>query len=221
MPRKAYREQTPLFSDSRAYVYIATNPLLVGMCKIGFSNRDPKDRVAEFNCAGLPKRYKLRWYIFTSQGAEQLEKAVHRELKIHNITPDSGCGKEWFMHGVEEAIRIVAALADTLKIEVIQTQFFDDEPPPPVQQSLPVPPTPSAPKSIADSATIENRIAENSTLLIKKRRAGLDFVVCNGIMQQIKNGEVAICDCLIINLRPYPHSVDPVRCYHCNKLIER
>lgn len=218
-PRRNRNQGTLTLSETRAYVYIALNPLFKGL-KIGFSDRDPNHRVKEFNSAALPKKYLLRWFIFVERGAQQLERAAHIELSRYNIRPDPGCGVEWFDCELEMAIRTILELADTLSLDIVDTKHIT-EAEPPRQDPLPQPPPSPKNEPVADEQTIKNRIDSNKPLLGRKRTAGLGIAESNRILAEIKNGELAICDCLMVNPRPYPHSLEPFKCYQCNRLIKR
>lgn len=218
-PRTNRRQGTLALSDNRAYVYIALNPLFKGL-KIGFSDRDPKLRVKEFSSAALPKKHILQWFIFVEKGAKQLEKEAHSALYSYNIPSDPGCGKEWFDCEVEMAIRTIVELADTHNLNIIDTQYVTEKEPL-KQESLPTPPPTLEVKPIANAKIIAVRIASNKTKILEKVKAGLSIADCNRIMKGVRDGEFAICDCLIINQRPYPHSPAAFKCYQCNKLIER
>jgi len=220
MPPKTNKRQGMLeLSDNRAYVYIALNPLFKGL-KIGFSDRDPKLRVKEFSSAALPKKHILQWFIFVEKGAKQLEKEAHSALYSYNIPSDPGCGKEWFNCEVEMAIRTIVELADTHNLNIIDTQYVIEKEPL-KQEPLPTAPPPVEDKPITDAETIASRIDSNKKLILCKASAGLPIEDVNRIMKDIRDGKLAICDCLIINKRPYQHSPDPFKCYQCNKSIER
>ena len=76
---------------SVGYMYILSNPAMPGLLKIGFTNRDVKERVGELTAAtGVPKPFEIEYYCLT-RDVEQIESTVHRHFASKRVP-----GKEFF-----------------------------------------------------------------------------------------------------------------------------
>lgn len=93
-----------LESDSGAgYVYVASNPSLPDdLVKIGFTERDPSERLKEFDQAGLPTEYIEHYRIFTKD-ARQLEIRLHEHFAAKRFRKD----KEFFMVSPHEVYAVL------------------------------------------------------------------------------------------------------------------
>jgi len=78
------------------WVYIATNQSLPGLVKVGFSTRDPSERMKELSQAGLPHNHECAYWI-VCENAYQIEQSAHRALREFRH------GKEWFSCDVPRA----------------------------------------------------------------------------------------------------------------------
>lgn len=88
---------------NKGWVYIVSHPDLIGIIKIGYSDRDPEIRIKEFSQAGLPNDYILEYQILVDNAFE-LEKRVHLELT------NSRHSKEWFRCTIANAINKIKFL---------------------------------------------------------------------------------------------------------------
>lgn len=113
-------------SSSLGCVYIAIDQTRFDRCKIGFSSRSGKVRLAE---ASNPD-YVLHWEKKTPF-ARELERLVHRILskaKVERIWHASGGRSEWFSVDPDEAIRIVDTLeyaASRIALKPIGTEVCE------------------------------------------------------------------------------------------------
>jgi hypothetical protein len=90
---------------SVGYMYILSNPAIPGLLKIGFTNRDVKDRVAELSSAtAVPKRFEIEYYCLT-RDVEEVESRVHQHLSAHRAP-----GKEFFSVSLIEAVELIDSL---------------------------------------------------------------------------------------------------------------
>ena len=86
------------------YVYVISNPSLpANLIKIGFTERDPSERLKELDQAGLPTEYIEHYRIYT-QDARKLEKRLHQHFADQRFRKD----KEFFTvtpHQVYEVLQ--------------------------------------------------------------------------------------------------------------------
>ena len=86
----------------RGWVYVITNKAMPGLCKVGFSTKDPVLRAKELGGGGTGSPYPyIVIYDVLVENPMKVEQAVHRLLK------DKREGKEWFRCSVSEAVRAV------------------------------------------------------------------------------------------------------------------
>lgn len=79
-------------NSGAGYVYVISNPSLPdNLVKIGFTERDPSERIKELDQAGLPTDYVEHYRVFTSN-ARQLEKRLHEHFQAKRYRKD----KEFF-----------------------------------------------------------------------------------------------------------------------------
>jgi hypothetical protein len=90
--------------DSDAgYVYIISNPSLPDdLIKIGFTQRDPSERMKELDQAGLPTEYIEHYRIFTKD-ARQLEVRLHKHFAAQRFKED----KEFFKVSPHEVYQVL------------------------------------------------------------------------------------------------------------------
>jgi len=83
-----------------------------GLLKIGFTNRDVKERVEELNAAtGVPKPFEIEYYCLT-RDVEQVEKEVHRHF-ISNRVP----GKEFFSVAPSDVVELTDSLIKKVEFD--------------------------------------------------------------------------------------------------------
>ena len=74
------------------FVYVISNPSLPdNLIKIGFTTRDPTERIKELDQAGLPTAYIEHYRIFTKD-ARQLEARLHQHFSTSRFSEN----KEFF-----------------------------------------------------------------------------------------------------------------------------
>jgi len=82
----------------KGWIYVATMTNTVGVVKIGYSDRDPDERVKEWSRAtGAPGEGKVEYAAWVN-GPEQHEKRVHKLLEDEREK-----GSEWFKCSVKDA----------------------------------------------------------------------------------------------------------------------
>ncbi len=94
----------PVETDPDAgYVYVISNPSLAeDLIKIGFTTRDPSERLKELDQAGLPTEYIEHYRIFTKD-ARQLEVRLHNHFAAKRFRQD----KEFFKVSPHEVYQIL------------------------------------------------------------------------------------------------------------------
>lgn len=83
----------------KGWVYVITNPAMPGLCKVGFSTKDPELRAQEFNGTGVPYPYVVEYEVLV-EDPQKHEQATHQRLEKKG-KHDS---KEWFRCSPEEAV---------------------------------------------------------------------------------------------------------------------
>ncbi|MCS4051309.1 GIY-YIG nuclease family protein [Salinibacter ruber] len=102
-------KRTPAGSSSgrkrkfRGYVYVATNPNIGGLVKIGYTKRTVEKRMKELSSStGVPGRYKAK-YKFKAVRPRQLERKVHRRLSSRRVEREG----EFFKVSPKKAARVI------------------------------------------------------------------------------------------------------------------
>ncbi|WP_103017686.1 GIY-YIG nuclease family protein [Salinibacter ruber] len=102
-------KRTPAGSSSgrnrkfRGYVYVATNPNIEGLVKIGYTKRTVEKRMKELSSStGVPGRYKAK-YKFKAVRPKQLERKVHRRLSSQRVER----GGEFFKVSPRKGARVI------------------------------------------------------------------------------------------------------------------
>lgn len=91
--------------SDEGYVYIISNPSLTeDLIKIGFTKRDPSERLKELDQAGLPTEYIEHYRIFTND-ARQLEIRLHKHFAAQRYRKD----KEFFKLSPHEVYAVLQA----------------------------------------------------------------------------------------------------------------
>ena len=89
--------------SDEGYVYIISNPSLAeDLVKIGFTKRDPSERLKELDQAGLPTEYIEHYRIFTKD-ARQLEVRLHKHFAAQRYRED----KEFFRLSPHEVYAVL------------------------------------------------------------------------------------------------------------------
>ena len=85
------------------YVYVISNPSIAeDLVKIGFTKRDPSERMKELDQAGLPAEYIEHYRIYT-QDARQLEIRLHKHFEAQRYRQD----KEFFRVSPHEVYAVL------------------------------------------------------------------------------------------------------------------
>jgi hypothetical protein len=91
--------------SDEGYVYIISNPSIAeDLVKIGFTKRDPSERLKELDRAGLPSDYIEHYRVFTKD-AQQLEARLHRHFAAQRYRED----KEFFKLSPYEVYAVLQA----------------------------------------------------------------------------------------------------------------
>lgn len=89
--------------DSDGYVYVISNPSLPSnLVKIGFTKRDPSERLKELDQAGLPTEYVEHYRIHTANPRE-LEQRLHDHFDKKRLRDD----KEFFSVTPQEVYEVL------------------------------------------------------------------------------------------------------------------
>lgn len=89
--------------EGTEWVYVLVHPQEPHLLKIGYTKKEPKDRLKEINTqTGVAGEYRLI-YMFRTVNGQRLETAVHAFLADRRIHPR----KEHFEIDREEAIQII------------------------------------------------------------------------------------------------------------------
>jgi hypothetical protein len=81
-----------------------------GLFKVGFTNRDVKQRVQELSCAtGVPTPFEIEYYCLT-RDVELIEAEVHKRFDKYRQP-----GKEFFSVSLEKVVEIIDSLTKTVE----------------------------------------------------------------------------------------------------------
>lgn len=107
-----------LDSDREGYVYVLTNPAMLGLVKIGRSERHLSHRLAELSRAtGVPEPFVLEYW-------ERVVDCAAAERIIHaRLSPVQVSGREFFRMSLPSALRVVAEVCCDLRIQVTMQRF--------------------------------------------------------------------------------------------------
>ena len=92
------------------YIYALATPSMPGLVKIGATDRDPADRLAEANASGTwgpPEPYFLASVLPVTGSAFAMERALHATLDARRVN----ARREFFRMTVEEVREYFAAVA--------------------------------------------------------------------------------------------------------------
>lgn len=97
---------------SVGYIYVLSNSAMPGLLKIGFTNRDVKERVEELSAStGVPTPFEIEYYCLT-RNVETVEAEVHRRFSKSRQP-----GKEFFSISLAEAVRAIDSLIQNVEQE--------------------------------------------------------------------------------------------------------
>jgi hypothetical protein len=95
---------------SVGYIYVLSNSAMPGLFKIGFTNRDVKDRAQELSAAtGVPVPFEVEYYCLT-RDVEIVEAEVHKRLSKYQQL-----GKEFFSVSLALVVDIIDSLTQTVE----------------------------------------------------------------------------------------------------------
>jgi len=81
---------------ARGYIYVITNEGKPGLCKVGFTERNPEDRAKELDGTHDPFPHEVV-YAVKLETAKKIEKKIHEDLKEYRVGASTGkTGREWF-----------------------------------------------------------------------------------------------------------------------------
>jgi len=90
---------------SVGYIYVLSNSAMPGLIKIGFTNRDVKERAQELSAAtGVPTLFEVEYHCLT-RNVENVEVEVHKRLSKYQQP-----GKEFFSISLVQAVDIIDSL---------------------------------------------------------------------------------------------------------------
>ncbi len=92
-------------SQAEGYIYVAVNPSMPNLVKIGRTERPPEQRLKELSSpAGVPEEFHLVDF-FPVASMQLAEKHIHEHLRRHRRNPK----REFFHMSAEEAVAFVQA----------------------------------------------------------------------------------------------------------------
>jgi hypothetical protein len=103
-----------------SYLYIASNPSMPGLVKIGFTTRSPGDRIRELDSTGVPAPFDVV-FVACVDDARILEGLVHQALGRDRLRE----GREFFAVTVKDAIDAVLRSASLAGIEIYFQKVSD------------------------------------------------------------------------------------------------
>lgn len=94
----------------RGWVYVITNAAMPGLCKVGYSTKDPVLRARELDHTGSPLPYEVAFDALVEEPRD-LEQRIHKRLESYNR------GKEWFSCDIPTAIAALRVEAPAILLE--------------------------------------------------------------------------------------------------------
>ena len=101
-----------------SYIYVATNESIPNIVKIGFTRRNPSERMVELDTTGVPTPFDIA-FVACLEDAKNLEQLVHRALNYSRVRND----REFFTISPNEAAQKILSTAATHKIEIFFHKF--------------------------------------------------------------------------------------------------
>jgi len=90
----------------QGFVYVLSNAAFPTYLKVGYSERNVKDRVQELNSAtGLPRPFVLEAYYYSAEPRVD-EQRIHSELEDYRVSEN----REFFELDIESAIKKISGL---------------------------------------------------------------------------------------------------------------
>lgn len=99
-----------------------SNPSIPGKVKIGFTDRDPKERAIELNSTGIPEPFFVE-YEMHIEGAHAIEQKTHKELRAVRVTK----AREWFCCTAIDAVLVIRRMANGREIYETFHREIQDE----------------------------------------------------------------------------------------------
>ena len=88
----------------RGWVYIFTNPAILGLVKVGFATKDPHARASELDSEALPYPHSVAFELLV-HGPRRVEAEAHQRLIAWHEN------REWFRCTVEHAASALREVA--------------------------------------------------------------------------------------------------------------
>ena len=104
----------------KGYVYILANSSF-NYLKIGFTNRDPKNRIEELDTTGVPTPFELVYEVLVWD-AESLEKKIHFELDKCRVRNS----REFFEISQDIAYMTVKNILNQNNLEILYEKKYKD-----------------------------------------------------------------------------------------------
>ena len=98
----------------KGWVYILKNPALDGMYKIGFTNRDPLERVSELSNTSIPYEFKIL-YAALVEDPETVEKTLHGLLETYRVSSN----REFFNAPIDKIHDTLQCALNSLGLKVL------------------------------------------------------------------------------------------------------
>ena len=98
----------------RGFVYVLTNESMPGIVKIGFSTRDPEQRVIDLNNTSVPTPFSIYYDVLVDSPYE-VEQAIHNKLNAIGLS----AGKEFFRLQPQDAASFIRDHLDASEYRVI------------------------------------------------------------------------------------------------------
>lgn len=96
------------------YLYLLANPAMPGLVKIGWTSRQPTERVSELTSAtGVPSPFVLVYDLFV-QNAQQAESWVHARLSERGLRTSEN--REFFTVSPSDAVEIMMEARDIFRV---------------------------------------------------------------------------------------------------------
>lgn len=99
-------------SNDRGYIYIASNPSMPGLVKVGKTTTSPNQRMSELHSTGVPTPFSVE-FAASVVDCHASERRVHRALADHRVA----INREFFR--VEVRIAIERALRHLINYEIV------------------------------------------------------------------------------------------------------
>lgn len=92
---------------AKGYIYVITNEGKPGLCKVGFTERNPEARAKELDGTHDPFPHEVT-YAVKLDDAKKIEKKIHDELKEYRVGSSAEkTGREWFRCSVSQCRKVI------------------------------------------------------------------------------------------------------------------